>query len=52
MNLSTSMEPWADIQDQDRRRLLYVGMTRAKYDLTMSYGRKKDEGKDLYQVFT
>ncbi len=47
VNLSTSMEPGADIQDQDRRRLLYVGMTRAKYDLTMSYGRKKDEGKDL-----
>ncbi len=45
--LSTLTEPGSDFQDQDRRRLLYVGMTRAHYDLTLSYARKKDDGKDL-----
>ena len=43
----SSIESEADINDQDRRRLLYVGMTRAKHDLTLSYPRKKDDGKDL-----
>jgi len=47
VNLSIHPETGADINDQDRRRLLYVGMTRAKYDLTLSYPRKKDDGKDL-----
>lgn len=37
----------ADIQDQDLRRLLYVGMTRAKYDLSLSFPSKKDDGSDL-----
>ena len=37
----------ADIQDQDLRRLWYVGMTRAKYDLSLSYPLKKDDGSDL-----
>ncbi len=47
-NIDTSAEDSeADISDQDRRRLLYVGMTRAKHDLTLSYPRKKDDGKDL-----
>lgn len=46
-SLSTHIETGADINDQDRRRLLYVGMTRAKYELTLSYARKKDDGKDL-----
>ncbi len=42
-----SVEDESDISDQDRRRLLYVGMTRAKHDLSLTYPRKKDEGKDL-----
>ncbi|MDZ4747191.1 MAG: ATP-dependent DNA helicase [Saprospiraceae bacterium] len=46
-SLSTHIESGADINDQDRRRLLYVGMTRAKYDLTLTHARKKDDGKDL-----
>jgi DNA helicase-2/ATP-dependent DNA helicase PcrA len=46
-SLSTHIESGVDINDQDRRRLLYVGMTRAKYDLTLSYARKKEDGKDL-----
>ncbi len=46
-SLSTHIETGADINDQDRRRLLYVGMTRAKYELTLSYARKKDDSKDL-----
>ena len=37
----------ADIQDQDLRRLLYVGMTRAKYDLSLTFPLKKDDGGDL-----
>ncbi len=37
----------ADIQDQDLRRLLYVGMTRAKYDLALTFPLKKDDGSDL-----
>jgi DNA helicase-2/ATP-dependent DNA helicase PcrA len=36
-----------DIQDQDLRRLLYVGMTRAKYDLSLTFPLKKDDGGDL-----
>ena len=44
---SDSFDSEADITDQDRRRLLYVGMTRAKHDLSLTYPEKKDEGKDL-----
>ncbi len=36
-----------DIEDQDRRRLVYVGMTRAKKDLILSYADKRDDGKIL-----
>lgn len=36
-----------DIEDQDLRRLLYVGMTRAKFDLQLTYARHKDDGSDL-----
>ncbi|MEP6645970.1 MAG: ATP-dependent DNA helicase [Saprospiraceae bacterium] len=37
----------SDIEDQDRRRLVYVGMTRAKKDLILSYANKRDDGKIL-----
>ncbi|HSF88247.1 MAG TPA: ATP-dependent DNA helicase [Saprospiraceae bacterium] len=47
VSLSSQIETEAEISDQDRRRLLYVGMTRAKYELTLSYARKKDDTKDL-----
>lgn len=46
-SLSTLTESGGDVSDHDRRRLLYVGMTRAKYDLALSYARKRDDGKDL-----
>ncbi|HJW30182.1 MAG TPA: ATP-dependent DNA helicase, partial [Saprospiraceae bacterium] len=35
------------IKDQDRRRLLYVGMTRAKTELVLSYATAKDDSKGL-----
>jgi len=37
----------ASIKDQDRRRLLYVGMTRAKEDLLLTYANAKDDSKGL-----
>ncbi|MEO6131637.1 MAG: PD-(D/E)XK nuclease family protein, partial [Saprospiraceae bacterium] len=36
-----------DHDDQDRRRLLYVGMTRAKQELILTYAAAKDDGKGL-----
>ncbi len=43
----SSIESDATIKDQDRRRLLYVGMTRAKQELVLSYANAKDDGKGL-----
>ena len=37
----------ADIEDQDKRRLVYVGMTRAKKNLTLTYAGKNDDGKKI-----
>ncbi|HEX5112087.1 MAG TPA: ATP-dependent DNA helicase [Saprospiraceae bacterium] len=34
-------------RDQDRRRLLYVGMTRAKQELMLTYANAKTDGKGL-----
>jgi DNA helicase II / ATP-dependent DNA helicase PcrA len=36
-----------NIKDQDRRRLLYVGMTRAKEELMLTYATAKDDSKGL-----
>jgi len=36
-----------NIKDQDRRRLLYVGMTRAKEELMLTYAAAKDDSKGL-----
>ncbi len=36
-----------NIKDQDRRRLLYVGMTRAKEELMLTYANAKDDSKGL-----
>ena len=36
-----------DHEDHDRRRLVYVGMTRAKKELFLTYPRKRDDGKLL-----
>jgi len=35
------------LKDQDRRRLLYVGMTRAKEELMLTYANAKDDSKGL-----
>lgn len=36
-----------NIEDNDRRRLVYVGMTRAKKDLFLTYAKQRDDGKLL-----
>lgn len=36
-----------DHEDHDRRRLVYVGMTRARKELFLTYAQKTDEGKLL-----
>ena len=36
-----------DSNIEDERRLFYVGMTRAKRKLTMSYGLSREDGKEL-----
>ncbi|HUR30361.1 MAG TPA: ATP-dependent DNA helicase [Saprospiraceae bacterium] len=36
-----------DVEDHDRRRLVYVGMTRAKKELFLTYAKKRDDGKLL-----
>lgn len=36
-----------ETKDHDLRRLLYVGMTRARYDLALTFARKNDAGKGL-----
>src|SRR5690606_22758851 len=41
------METESDIEDNDRRRLVYVGMTRAKKDLILSYAKQRDDSKLL-----
>jgi DNA helicase-2/ATP-dependent DNA helicase PcrA len=46
-SLSALIESGVNTEDQDRRRLFYVGMTRAKYDLSIAYALKNDESKDL-----
>lgn len=45
--ISRPVEEENNIEDHDRRRLVYVGMTRAKKDLILSYALKKDDGKGL-----
>ncbi len=46
-SLSEWLESGMDTEDQDRRRLLYVGMTRAKKDLILTYAASKDDGKGM-----
>ncbi len=48
-NIPGSMESdsTVDIEDQDKRRLIYVGMTRAKKDLVLSYANNRDDNKIL-----
>lgn len=46
-SLTSLIESGMDNDDQDRRRLLYVGMTRAKKDLLLTYAMSKDDGKGL-----
>ena len=36
-----------DAEDHDRRRLVFVGMTRAKKELFLTYANKRDDGKLL-----
>jgi DNA helicase-2/ATP-dependent DNA helicase PcrA len=43
----SELEAGHDVQDHDRRRLIYVGMTRAKQELFMTYPRMRDDGKLL-----
>lgn len=37
----------SDVKDEDRRRLLYVGMTRARKKLYMTYAKVRDDNKAL-----
>ena len=46
-SLNALLESSLDADDQDRRRLLYVGMTRAKQELTLTYATAKDDGKGM-----
>lgn len=46
-SFSESFETGVDIEDQDKRRLLYVGMTRAKQELMLTYALNRDDGKGL-----
>jgi DNA helicase-2/ATP-dependent DNA helicase PcrA len=46
-SLSLIIEAGTDVKDEDRRRLLYVGMTRAKKKLIMTYAKAKDDNKAL-----
>ncbi|MEO5905759.1 MAG: ATP-dependent DNA helicase [Saprospiraceae bacterium] len=46
-NFTSVSEEEQDVQDHDRRRLVYVGMTRAKQDLFLTYANKRDDGKLL-----
>ncbi|HZV68838.1 MAG TPA: ATP-dependent DNA helicase [Saprospiraceae bacterium] len=46
-SITEFLESGLDNDDQDRRRLLYVGMTRAKKELVMTYASSKDDGKKL-----
>src|SRR5687767_11725756 len=41
-SLSSLIDSGTDVKDEDRRRLLYVGMTRAKKKLYMTYAKAKD----------
>lgn len=40
-------EDGQDPEDHDRRRLVFVGMTRAKKELYLTYANKRDDGKLL-----
>ncbi len=44
---TSHMENAQDVADHDRRRLVYVGMTRAKQELYLTYANKRDDGKLL-----
>ncbi|MGB4850392.1 MAG: ATP-dependent DNA helicase [Saprospiraceae bacterium] len=46
-NQKSHLESGQDVEDHDRRRLMYVGMTRAKKELYLSYAKKRDESKLL-----
>ncbi len=46
-NQTSHLETGQDVEDHDRRRLMYVGMTRAKQQLFLTYAAKKDDGKLL-----
>lgn len=50
-SLSLLLDTDRDIKDEDRRRLLYVGMTRAKKKLYMTYAKAKDDNKALIPSF-
>jgi DNA helicase-2/ATP-dependent DNA helicase PcrA len=50
--LATTLESDMEIDDQYKRRLLYVGMTRAKQDLILSYALKGMMENHSFRVST